>query len=115
MAATRETTQSDEALFKKKVRKLEQYKGRGTELISGYIPGGTDRGLVMGQLNEEISQSTNIKSPQTRKNVQGALLKIINFLKQIDFKIPEKGIVVFAGNISESEGKTDIRLFAVHP
>ncbi|MBN2127158.1 MAG: peptide chain release factor 1, partial [Candidatus Diapherotrites archaeon] len=91
------------------------FKGKGTELISQYVPGNADRSTVMNALTEEISQSSNIKSPQTRKNVQGALRKIINFLKQIDFKIPEKGIVVFAGNISESEGKTDIRLFTIQP
>jgi peptide subunit release factor 1 (eRF1)/intein/homing endonuclease len=106
---------SEYAVFKKKLVKLGQYKGKGTELISVYIPPETDRGTVMSQLTEEISQSSNIKSPTTRKNVQGALRKIINFLKQINFKIPEKGIVVFAGNISEQEGKTDLRLFTVRP
>ncbi len=110
-----ESSQSDEIIFKKKVKKLAQYSGRGTELISVYIPGETDRSSVMNQLTEEISQSSNIKSPQTRKNVQGALRKIINFLKQIDFKIPANGLVVFAGNISETEGRTDIRLFTLRP
>jgi len=110
-----EVSQSEMILFKKKLSKMEQFKGRGTELISVYIPPGTDRSAVMGQLTEEISQSSNIKSPQTRKNVQGALRKIINFLKQINFKIPENGLVVFAGNVSETEGKTDIRLFTLKP
>jgi len=115
MAAAIESSQSDEVIFKKKLKKLEQYRGRGTELISVYIPGATDRSSVMGQLSEEVSQSSNIKSPQTRKNVQGALRKIINFLKQIDFEIPKNGLVVFAGNVSESEGRTDIRLFTIRP
>src|SRR3989338_5022731 len=115
MAAAIESSQSDEGIFKKKLKKLEQYRGRGTELISVYIPGATDRSSVMGQLSEEVSQSSNIKSPQTRKNVQGALRKIINFLKQIDFEIPKNGLVVFAGNVSESEGRTDIRLFTIRP
>ena len=110
-----ESSQSEEVIFKKKIRKLAQYKGRGTELISVYIPEATDRSSVMSQLTEEISQSSNIKSPQTRKNVQGALRKIINFLKQIDFKITKNGLVVFAGNISETEGRTDIRLFTIKP
>jgi len=110
-----EYTQSDEAVFKKKIKKLGKYKGRGTELITVYIPEDTDRSSVMNQLTEEISQSSNIKSPTTRKNVQGALRKIINFLKQIDFKIPTHGLVVFAGNISETEGRQDLRLFTVRP
>jgi len=69
----------------------------------------------MGQLTEEASQASNIKSPQTRKNVQGALRKISNFLKAINFKIPDLGLVIFAGNVSEQEGKADIRLFTVKP
>ncbi len=106
---------SEELIFKKKVNKLKKFHGRGTELITQYIPSGADRSSVMNALTEEISQSSNIKSPQTRKNVQGALRKIINFLKQINFKIPKKGLVVFAGNVSETEGKTDIRLFTIQP
>ncbi|MEM4390387.1 MAG: peptide chain release factor aRF-1 [Candidatus Diapherotrites archaeon] len=106
---------SSEAVFRKKLKKLEQFSGRGTELISVYIPFGTDRGAVTSQLTEEISQSSNIKSPTTRKNVQAALRKIINFLKQIDFRIPENGLVVFAGNVSQTEGRQDIRLFTIRP
>ncbi len=103
------------ALFKKKIKKLKEYKGRGTELISLYVPPNADRGSVMGQLTEETSQASNIKSATTRKNVQGALRKIANFLKQINFKIPPKGIVVFAGNVSSREGVSDLRLFTVQP
>jgi peptide chain release factor subunit 1 len=110
-----EVSQAELVVFKKKLAKLAQYKGRGTELISVYIPPATDRSAVMSQLNEEISQSSNIKSPSTKKNVQGALRKIINFLKQINFKIPDNGLVVFAGNVSETEGRTDIRLFTMKP
>ena len=83
MAKDSADLQSVEVVFRKKLKKLQKFRGRGTELISVYIPEGTDRGTVMGQLTEEISQSSNIKSPSTRKNVQGALRKIINFLKQI--------------------------------
>ena len=103
------------AVFKKKVKKLAEYKGRGTELISVYIPEKADRSAVVGQLSEEMSQSSNIKSPQTRKNVQGALKKIMNFLKQINFQIPKNGMAVFAGNVSETEGRNDLRLFTVKP
>lgn len=110
-----EVSEAEMAVFKKKLKLLESYKGRHTELITQYIPPGTDRSTVMGQLSEEINQSGNIKSPSTRKNVQGALRKIIGFLKNINFKLPENGIVVFAGNVSKSEGRADIRLFTVTP
>lgn len=110
-----EVSEAELAVFKKKLKMLENFKGRHTELITQYIPPGTDRGTVMSQLSEEINQSSNIKSPQTRKNVQGALRKIIGFLKNINFKLPTNGIVVFAGNVSETDGRADIRLFTVVP
>ncbi|MFA5125497.1 MAG: peptide chain release factor aRF-1 [archaeon] len=110
-----EVSEADMAVFKKKLKMLESFKGRHTEMITQYIPPGTDRSTVMNQLSEEINQSGNIKSPSTRKNVQGALRKIIGFLKNINFKLPLNGLVVFAGNVSESEGRSDIRLFTVTP
>jgi len=115
MVESNDVTQSEEYVFKKKLKKLAEFHGRGTEMITVYIPPATNRSSVMNQLTEEISQSSNIKSPSTRKNVQGALRKIINFLKQIDFKIPKNGMVVFAGNVSETEGRIDIKLFTVRP
>ncbi len=102
-------------VFKKKLKMLERFRGSGTELISEYIPEQADRSSVMNQLTEEISQSSNIKSPQTRKNVQGALRKITTFLKNINFKIPKRGLVIFAGNVSVISGRSDIRLFTVNP
>lgn len=111
----KEYNSGEYAVFRKKIKKMKEYKGRGTELISLYVPENADRSQVMSQLTDEISQSSNIKSPTTRKNVQGALRKITNFLKQIDFKIPKKGIVVLCGNISETEGKQDIKLFTIKP
>ena len=107
--------EAEMTVFKKKVKFFKEFKGKGTELISLYLPPGTDRGQVMGQLTEETSQSSNIKSQITRKNVQGALRKIINFLKQTNFRLPDNGMVIFCGNISEREGVSDMRLFTVKP
>ncbi len=114
-ARIEEISEAELAVFKKKLRKLAQFKGRGTEMISLYLPPDVDRSTVTGQLTEEMSQSSNIKSPTTRKNVQGALRRIQNFLKVIDFKLPAYGLVVFCGNISEKEGRSDIQLFTLKP
>ncbi|MFA5357319.1 MAG: peptide chain release factor aRF-1 [archaeon] len=115
MKQIEEISSSDLAVFRKKLKMLEKFKGKNTELITQYIPEAADRSSVMNQLTEEISQSSNIKSPTTRKNVQGALRKITTFLKKINFNIPKNGIVVFAGNVSPVEGRSDIRLFTVNP
>jgi len=106
---------SDVSLFKKKLKKLKEFKGKGTELITLYIPPNADRSSVMGQITEELSQSSNIKSPTTRKNVQSAIRRISSFLKSIDFKIPENGLVLFCGNVSEVEGRPEIRMFVLNP
>ncbi len=110
-----EVDEAELLIFKKKLKKMKSYKGRGTQLISLYLPPNVDRSGIMAQLTEETSQSSNIKSPQTRKNVQGALRRLSNFLKQINFDIPKTGLVVFSGNVSEQEGKADIRLFTIKP
>ena len=107
--------QVEKEIFKNKIKKLEKIKGRHTELISLYVPFGTDRGTVMSQLMQEVNQASNIKSPTTRKNVQAALRKIAEYLRLIDFKLPDNGVVVFCGNISEREGRPDIQLFHVTP
>ena len=106
---------TDVLLLKKKLKEIKKYKGDGTQLISLYLPPGADRSSVTKQLTDEISQSANIKSQQTRKNVQAALRRLTNYLRQIDFKLPKNGLVLFSGNISENPAKNDVVLLAVSP
>lgn len=54
-------------LFKKALKELKDKKGKGTELISLYIPKGKRISDVSQHLREEISQSANIKSKTTKK------------------------------------------------
>jgi len=105
----------DLEIFKKKIKEIKNHVGRHTELISLYIPNGTDRSSIMNQLTQEISQSSNIKSPTTRKNVQTALKKLIQFLKVTDFNIPKTGLVLFSGNVSKYEGRPDVNLYHIVP
>ena len=59
--------------LKKEIELLEAKKGKGTELISLYIPPDKNLADVMNQMRQEYSQAMNIKSARTRKNVQSAL------------------------------------------
>jgi peptide chain release factor subunit 1 len=102
-------------LLKKKIKVLRAYKGQGTQLISLYLPPDADRSSVTKQLTDEMSQSSNIKSAQTRKNVQTALKRIINYLKVIDFKLPETGLVLFSGDVSTNPSKSDVVLLIIVP
>jgi peptide chain release factor subunit 1 len=100
--------------FREKLKELKEYSGRGTELISVYIPPKYPISEVSSKLKEEAGQATNIKSATTKKNVLTALEKLIQYLKQFN-KPPVNGMAVFCGNISRSEGKQDVQLFAVEP
>ncbi len=100
--------------LKKTLKKLEGYRGSGTELISVYIPAGSPIHEMGNKLREEMSQASNIKSKSTKLNVLGALERIMNHFK-IYKKPPANGIAVFAGNVSDNPAKVDIELFAIEP
>ncbi len=105
----------EDVALKRLVRELEKIRGTGTQLISLYIPPGYPRGELSSMLTDEYGKAGNIKDKTTRKNVQAALQKIMVYLKAIDYKIPETGLVIFCGNISPNPGESDIRLFSVVP
>jgi peptide chain release factor subunit 1 len=84
--------------LKKELEVLEAKKGKGTELVSLYIPPEKNLSDVMSQMREEYSQAMNIKSARTRKNVQSALEVIMQRLKLIE-KVPENGLVLLVGTI----------------
>ncbi len=100
--------------LKKLIKELKSYKGRHTELVSVYIPADYNITEIINQLTQEKSTAMNIKSKTTRKNVLDALEKIIQHLRLFK-KTPENGLVVFCGNVSQEEGKPDIKLWSFEP
>ncbi|MDE1833630.1 MAG: peptide chain release factor 1, partial [Candidatus Micrarchaeota archaeon] len=99
---------------KKELKRLRSIRGSGTELISIYVPPDFQISDEIGKLKEESSQASNIKSKSTKLNVQGAIDKLIQYLKL--YKAPPKnGLAVFAGNISSIQAKPDIELFSIEP
>jgi len=96
------------------LEKLEEFRGRQTELITVYIPAGYDVNSVQRQLEAEKGTAKNIKSTATRKNVGDALDKIVRHLKTLK-KTPENGLGIFCGNISKVEGQSDLQLWDVEP
>ena len=82
--------------FRRKLEELEKYKGRGTELITLYIPPDKNIADVSNQLRSELSQASNIKSKQTRTNVMAGLEAILQRLKYYK-KPPEHGMVIISG------------------
>ncbi len=100
--------------FKKILRFLKSIRGQGTELISIYVPPDYNMAELANKLRAEYSQASNIKSKQTRKNVLGAIERILQAIKGIA-KPPDKGVAIFCGNIATQPGASNIQLYIVHP
>lgn len=96
------------------LEELSEYRGRSTELVSLYIPPGYDMGSISTFLASEQSEAQNIKSKNTRKNVVSALEKLERRFREVR-EIPENGIALFSGNVSEQEGRPDIQMWEVEP
>jgi len=106
--------QKDKLELEEFVEKLEGIKGKHTELVTVYIPAGTNINAVAKQILAEKSTASNIKSKTTRKNVLDALESISRELKLYK-KTPENGMAIFCGNVSKKEGQNDIQLWAIEP
>jgi peptide chain release factor subunit 1 len=96
------------------LEELESYRGRHTELITVYVPAGFNINQAAKQIDDEKGTATNIKSTSTRKNVIQALDKISRQLKLIG-RTPENGVVLFSGNVSDTDGGQDFKLWTIEP
>jgi peptide chain release factor subunit 1 len=92
--------------FKRTLGELSEKKGRGTELVSVYIPHDKQISDVSKHMREEYGQSANIKSKQTRKNVQSAIEVIIQRIRLFP-RAPENGLVLFVGMIPKGGPGTE--------
>src|SRR5205809_7904981 len=87
--------------FKRTLEQLAKKEGRGTELISLYVPPDRKIHEVLGQLREEIGTAVNRKSPNTRNNVQDGIERTMQRLKL--FKEPPATVlVIFAAEITQT-------------
>ncbi len=100
--------------FKKALERLEAKQGAGTELITLYIPPDKQIYDVTAQLRDEFGQCANIKSKQTRSNVQAAISSILARLKYYK-RPPELGMAVFCGTVHRGGDKYDLECQIVEP
>jgi len=100
--------------LKKLINELEDIRGRNTELVSLYIPAGYNMAKISEFVTSEASEAESIKSKHTRKNVQAALDKIGRKVSE-EHETPENGVAFFAGNVSDTEGRPDIKIWEVVP
>lgn len=82
--------------IRKVISELSGKEGRGTELVSLYIPPKKPIHEVIAYLRNEWGTAGNIKSDTTRNHVQDALTKTMQRLK-LYRETPDNGLVIFCG------------------
>ena len=100
--------------LRKFLKELEGIRGRHTELVSVYVPAGYELIKIIQHLQEEQGTAENIKDKTTRLHVIESLDRAIRHLRLYK-KTPENGLAVFAGNASERESQTDIKVWSIEP
>ena len=104
--------------LRKMLEELSDKEGRGTELISLYVPPKKALHEVINNLREEQGTADNIKSDLTRTHVVDALSRVIQRLKLYKSS-PEKGLVMFCGALPPEGGgpigSEVIKLFEIEP
>jgi len=94
---------------------LATKEGRGTELVSVYVPHGKQISDVSNTLRDEYGTASNIKSTTTRKNVMDAIVKVQQRLKLFK-EPPENGLVIFCGAIPQNgPGSERIETYVIVP
>ncbi len=100
---------------RKLITELASKEGRGTELVSLYVPPKKPIHEVIANLREEWGTAGNIKSDTTRNHVQDALTKTMQKLK-LYRTAPETGLVIFSGALpTNGPGSEVINLYEIVP
>jgi len=97
------------------LREMKKKEGRGTELISLYVPAGRPISEVAEVLRSEYSAASNIKDRTTRHHVLDALTAVMQRLKL--FKTtPPNGLVIFAGYVAgDVPGNEKLEVHVIEP
>ncbi|MGM0604778.1 MAG: peptide chain release factor aRF-1 [Halobacteriota archaeon] len=94
--------------YRKVIEELQEYEGSGTQLVTIYIPEDKQISAVVEHVVQEHSEAANIKSKQTRTNVQDALTSIKDRLRYYGNFPPENGMVLFSGAVNSGGGQTEM-------
>ncbi len=100
--------------FKRALEELSKYEGRGTELISLYVPPKRPISDVIAYLRDEYSTSSNIKSKTTRKNVMSAIESMMSRLRVYKMP-PENGLALFIGHVPTRGDQTEMVTYIIEP
>lgn len=100
---------------RKLISELSNKEGRGTELVSLYIPPKKPIHEAIANLREEWGTAGNIKSDTTRNHVQDALTRAMQRLKLYKTP-PDTGLVVFSGALpTNGPGSEVVNVWEIVP
>jgi peptide chain release factor subunit 1 len=100
---------------RKLISELSSKEGRGTELVSLYVPPKKPIHEVIANLREEWGTAGNIKSDTTRNHVQDALTKTMQRLR-LYRTAPDTGLVIFSGALpTNGPGSEVINVYEIVP
>lgn len=101
--------------LKRTLDSLASKEGRGTELVTLYVPPGKQISDAINMLRDEYGTASNIKSTTTRKNVMDAIVKVQQRLKLFK-EPPDNGLVIFCGAIPQNgAGSERIETYVIVP
>lgn len=90
--------------LKKMIRMLKDARGSGTSMVSLILPPKDQISRVNKLLADESGTASNIKSRVNRLSVLSAIVSVQQRLKLYS-RVPDSGLLLFAGNIITKEGK----------
>lgn len=98
--------------LKQRIKELERKKSfnLSTNLVTLYIPPGTQLSDTTALLKDELGTTTNIKDKKTGKAVADALKSILSRMQYL--KNGENGLAIFAGVTEEAQ---KVEYFAIDP
>jgi peptide chain release factor subunit 1 len=99
---------------RKLISELASKEGRGTELVTLYVPPKKPIHEVIANLRDEWGTAGNIKSDTTRNHVQDALVKTMQRLK-LYRETPENGLVIFCGALGDNPGSEVVNIWEIQP
>lgn len=106
---------NDVAIEQWKLRRTLQYlsrlRGRSTSLITLVVPAQSQLSRTTTLLTEETGLAVNIKSPQTRHNVQQALAAAQGRLRlYTQNTLPPNGLVIYTGIVYENDQHRETKI-----
>ncbi len=111
---TEEMTQAQKYHFRRLVEEIAAKKGMHTELVTVYVPHDKLVTDITSHLKNELGESANIKSKQTRKNVMSAIESMISRLKNYQ-QTPPNGLACFVGEVVVGQNQTKMFQEIIEP